>query len=102
MAPVRVLCLGYSATEQPGYVDFADELATADGVFTFIKAGWSGHSIKGVAYMIDEILETIKCDVSCACTADLQSAELSRSSYDATGVVSNLRRGQPHGQQMRD
>ncbi|WP_375465586.1 hypothetical protein [uncultured Methylobacterium sp.] len=63
MAPARVLCLGYSVTEEIGYVERAGALAAADGAdLIFLKSGWGGHSVHAIAYMIDEILEAIACD----------------------------------------
>lgn len=59
----RVLCLGYSVTEQVGYVERAADLAMREASgFTFVKSGWGGHSIHAIAYMIDEILDAIACD----------------------------------------
>ena len=63
VAPVRVLCLGYSVTEEVGYVEQAAECAAAEGAdLVFLKSGWGGHSVHAIAYMIDEILDTIPCD----------------------------------------
>lgn len=62
-APVRVLCVGYSVTEQIGYVERAGDCASSDGAdLVFLKSGWGGHSVHAIAYMIDEILDTIPCD----------------------------------------
>lgn len=59
----RVLCLGYSVTELPGYVERADELAAeAGGGVRFLKSGWGGHSLPTLAYLIDEILDALPCD----------------------------------------
>lgn len=58
-----MLCLGYSVTEQPGYVERANALAAEAGTaISFIKSGWGGHSLPSVAYLIDEILDALPCD----------------------------------------
>ncbi|MCJ2135233.1 hypothetical protein MKK69_14420 [Methylobacterium sp. J-026] len=60
---VRVLCLGYSVTELPGYVERANALAEAEGrPVTFVRSGWGGHSLPSIAGLIDEILDAIPCD----------------------------------------
>jgi hypothetical protein len=60
---VRVLCLGYSVTELPGYVERANALAEAEGrPVTFLRSGWGGHSLPSIACLIDEILDAIPCD----------------------------------------
>lgn len=60
---VRVLCLGYSVTELPGYVERANALAEAEGrPVTLLRSGWGGHSLPSVAALIDEILDAIPCD----------------------------------------
>lgn len=59
----RVLCLGYSVTERPGYVERANALAAEAGTaVTFIKSGWGGHSLPSIAYLIDEVLDELPCD----------------------------------------
>ncbi|MDE4913695.1 hypothetical protein PQI07_23735 [Methylobacterium sp. 092160098-2] len=60
---VRVLCLGYSVTELPGYVERANALAEAEGrPVTFLRSGWGGHSLPSIAALIDEILDALPCD----------------------------------------
>jgi hypothetical protein len=60
---VRVLCLGYSVTELPGYVERANALAEAEGrPVTLLRSGWGGHSLPSIACLIDEILDAIPCD----------------------------------------
>ena len=60
---VRVLCLGYSVTELPGYVERANALAEAEGrPLTVLRSGWGGHSLPSIACLIDEILDAIPCD----------------------------------------
>lgn len=60
---LRVLCLGYSVTEQPGYVERANALAVAEGRdLVFLKSGWGGHSLHSIAYLIGEILDAQPCD----------------------------------------
>lgn len=60
----RVLCLGYSVTERPGYVERANDLASQEGGgVTFLKSGWGGHSLPTLAYLIDEILDALPCDL---------------------------------------
>ncbi|MCJ2048898.1 SGNH/GDSL hydrolase family protein [Methylobacterium sp. J-070] len=60
---VRVLCLGYSITELPGYVERANALAAAEGrPVTFLRSGWGGHSLPSIACLIDEILDALPCD----------------------------------------
>ncbi|MGU3406961.1 SGNH/GDSL hydrolase family protein [Methylobacterium brachiatum] len=60
---LRVLCLGYSVTELPGYVERANALAAAEGrPVTFLRSGWGGHSLPAIACLIDEILDAIPCD----------------------------------------
>ncbi|MCJ2140371.1 SGNH/GDSL hydrolase family protein [Methylobacterium sp. E-066] len=60
---LRVLCLGYSVTELPGYVERANALAEAEGrPVTFLRSGWGGHSLPTIACLIDEILDAIPCD----------------------------------------
>jgi hypothetical protein len=60
---LRVLCLGYSVTELPGYVEWANALAAAEGrPVTFLRSGWGGHSLPAIACLIDEILDAIPCD----------------------------------------
>ncbi|MDP4023402.1 hypothetical protein Q8W71_12255 [Methylobacterium sp. NEAU 140] len=62
-APYRVLCLGYSVTEQPGYVERANALAAAEGrPLVFLRSGWGAHSLCTVACLIDEILDAFPCD----------------------------------------
>ena len=59
----RVLCLGYSVTELPGYVERANALAAAEGdALRFLKSGWGGHSLPSIACLIDEILDALPCD----------------------------------------
>ena len=59
----RVLCLGYSVTELPGYVERANALAEAEGrPVKFLRSGWGGHSLPSIACLIDEILDAIPCD----------------------------------------
>ncbi|MGU3668859.1 hypothetical protein ACLBX9_32165 [Methylobacterium sp. A49B] len=59
----RVLCLGYSVTELPGYVERANALAEAEGSpVTLLRSGWGGHSLPSIACLIDEILDAIPCD----------------------------------------
>ena len=59
----RVLCLGYSVTELPGYVERANALAEAEGrPVTFLRSGWGGHSLPSIACLIDEILDALPCD----------------------------------------
>lgn len=59
----RVLCLGYSVTELPGYVERANALAEAEGrPVTFLRCGWGGHSLPTLACLIDEILDATPCD----------------------------------------
>jgi hypothetical protein len=59
----RVLCLGYSVTELPGYVERANALAAAEGrPVTVLRSGWGGHSLPSIAGLIDEILDAIPCD----------------------------------------
>lgn len=60
---LRVLCLGYSVTELPGYVERANALAAAEGrPVTVLRSGWGGHSLPSIAGLIDEILDAIPCD----------------------------------------
>ena len=60
---LRVLCLGYSVTERPGYVEWACARAEADGdAITLLKSGWGGHSLPSIACLIDEILDALPCD----------------------------------------
>ncbi|SFM04070.1 SGNH/GDSL hydrolase family protein [Methylobacterium pseudosasicola] len=60
---LRVLCLGYSVTELPGYVERANALAAAEGrPVTFLRSGWGGHSLPSIACLIDEILDACPCD----------------------------------------
>ena len=60
---IRVLCLGYSVTELPGYVERANALAEAEGrPVTFLRSGWGGHSLPSIAALIDEILDALPCD----------------------------------------
>ena len=60
---LRVLCVGYSVTEQPGYVERATALAVAEGRdIVFLKSGWGGHSLHSIAYLIGEILDAQPCD----------------------------------------
>ncbi|KAA0122959.1 hypothetical protein CIW48_16140 [Methylobacterium sp. P1-11] len=60
---IRVLCLGYSVTELPGYVERANALAEAEGrPVTVLRSGWGGHSLPSIAALIDEILDAIPCD----------------------------------------
>lgn len=60
----RILCLGYSVTERPGYLEKARILAEAEGRdLDLIRCGWGGHTIKSVAFMIEEILDGIACDL---------------------------------------
>ncbi|MBE7248462.1 MAG: hypothetical protein INR63_26245 [Actinomycetospora chiangmaiensis] len=60
---IRVLCLGYSVTELPGYVERANALAEAEGrPLTLLKSGWGGHSLPSIACLIDEILDALPCD----------------------------------------
>ncbi|MDP4005811.1 hypothetical protein [Methylobacterium sp. NEAU K] len=59
----RVLCLGYSVTELPGYVERANALALAEGrPVAFLRSGWGGHSLPSIACLIDEILDAVPCD----------------------------------------
>jgi hypothetical protein len=59
----RVLCLGYSVTELPGYVERANAHAEAEGrPVTFLRCGWGGHSLPTLACLIDEILDATPCD----------------------------------------
>jgi hypothetical protein len=59
----RVLCLGYSVTELPGYVERANALAEAEGSPVIVlRSGWGGHSLPSIACLIDEILDAIPCD----------------------------------------
>jgi len=59
----RVLCLGYSVTELPGYVERANALAEAEGrPVAFLRCGWGGHSLPTLACLIDEILDATPCD----------------------------------------
>lgn len=59
----RVLCLGYSVTELPGYVERANALAEAEGrPLVFLRSGWGGHSLPSIAGLIDEILDACPCD----------------------------------------
>lgn len=59
----HVLCLGYSVTERPGYVERANALAVAEGRdIVFLKSGWGGHSLHSIAYLIGEILDAQPCD----------------------------------------
>jgi hypothetical protein len=59
----RVLCLGYSVTELPGYVERANALAAAERrPLTLLRSGWGGHSLPSIACLIDEILDAIPCD----------------------------------------
>ncbi|MGH1573667.1 SGNH/GDSL hydrolase family protein [Methylobacterium sp. P31] len=59
----RVLCLGYSITELPGYVERANALAEAEGrPLTVLRSGWGGHSLPSIACLIDEILDAAPCD----------------------------------------
>jgi hypothetical protein len=59
----RVLCLGYSVTELPGYVERANALAEAEGrPVTVLRSGWGGHSLPSIACLIDEILDACPCD----------------------------------------
>lgn len=63
-ATVHVLCLGYSITELPGYVEHANTLAAAEGgAVALLKSGWGGHSLPSIACLIDEILDALPCDV---------------------------------------
>ena len=60
---LRVLCLGYSVTELPGYVERANALAAAEGrPVTFLRSGWGGHSLPSIAGLIDAILDACPCD----------------------------------------
>ena len=62
--PFRVLCLGYSITEQQGYVEQAQARAIADNRgIEILKSGWGGHSLPTLAYLIDEILDAKPCDL---------------------------------------
>ena len=59
----HVLCLGYSVTELPGYVERANALAAEAGdAITLVKSGWGGHSLPSIACLIDEILDALPCD----------------------------------------
>ena len=59
----HILCLGYSVTERPGYVERANALAIAEGRdIVFLKSGWGGHSLHSIAYLIGEILDAQPCD----------------------------------------
>lgn len=59
----RVLCLGYSVTEQKGYVERANALAAEEGRdIAFVRSGWGAHSLCSIACLIDEILDALPCD----------------------------------------